>query len=284
MTANEVSPMQTRLMTITPKLAAEFLEKNYNNRPINRAAVEEHVKNLRAGKFFATHQGIAFDEEDRLRDGQTRLMAIVESGVPARMLVTTGLTEEAVLAIDDGRRRTQGQALSMHAGEYVRPFITAIAREMFAGNVHLSQGGRRRKPSRQELLAFYDKYAEEINYAASCFKNHDSGLALGFVAAVVARAAVAHKGRRLDHFAKVLAEGFGKEGDEIVIRLRNHILQQRRGQRRDGGQRDQLYAKIERVLFAYLNREELNSVQSAKSELFPLDEDPKSEAGSSVGE
>ena len=265
--------MQTKLMTITPKLAAEFLAQNYNNRPVSRAAVEEHIKNLKAGKFFATHQGIAFDEDGRLRDGQTRLLAIMESGISAKMLVTTGLAAEAVLAIDDGRRRTQGQALSMHAGAAVSPFITAIAREMFAGNTHLAMGGRKRKPSRQELLAFYDTYAAEINYAAACFKNHDSGLALGFIAAVVARAAVQHKGRKLKHFAQVLAEGFGKEGDEIIIRLRNHILQQRRAQKRDSGQRDQLYAKTERVLEAYLNREELTTVQAAKAELFPLPED-----------
>lgn len=278
--------MQTRTVLVTPAMASEYLTKNYSQRPISRPAVEDHIKNLRGGRFFQTHQGIAFDEAGRLRDGQTRLTAIVESGIAAKLLVTTGLTEEAVMAIDDGRRRSPAQALSMFEGEAVSSFVTAIAREMYAGNTHLAQGGRRRKPSRMELLAFYDKYREQIGYAAEAFKNHDTGLALSFVAVVVARAAVAHRGRKLDHFAKVLAEGFAtKDEDEIIIKLRNHILRERRGKGHDTGQRDQLYAKTERVFYAYQHREELPNIVAAKTELFPLEEDPQAQPdGAEAGE
>lgn len=268
--------MHTRIMKVTPQLAAEYLSKNHSQRPIRRSAVEKYKKQLETKTFFTTHQGIAFDEEERLRDGQNRLTAIVETGIPAKMLVTTGLTEEAVMAIDDGQRRTDAQALTMYTGEEISSFVTAIAREMYSGGTHLT-GGRRRKASRLDLISFYDKYQEQINYAANAFKNHHTGMALSFIAAVVARAAVNHSGRRLDHFANVLSEGFSKEGDEMIIRLRNHILQQRRAPNRGQAQRDMLYAKTEKVLDAYLKRTELPSVLPAKEELFPLEEDPQTE-------
>jgi hypothetical protein len=266
--------MNIRVKKITPQLAQEYLERNHSQRPISRADVEKYKRQLRTSTFFTTHQGIAFDEQDRLRDGQNRLTAIVETGISAEMPVATGLSEEAIQAIDDGRRRTDSQALTMFVGEPVSSFVTAIAREMYSGGAHPKDGARRRKLTRLDLIAFYDKYRGQIAYAAQQFRNHDTGMALGFVAAVVARAAVDHSGRKLDHFAKVLAEGFTtKEEDQIIIRLRNHILQQRRAQKHGRAQRDALYAKTERVLKAYLDREELSSVQAAKEELFPLEED-----------
>lgn len=277
--------IEVKVRKITEQLADEYLSRNYSQRPMSRADIEKYKRQLQTNTFFTTNQGIALDEKGRLRDGQNRLMAIKETGIPAYMLVATGLSEEAIQAIDDGRRRTDSQALTMFDGEAVSSFITAIAREMYTGGTHLKDGTpRRRKPSRLDLIAFYDKYRDEIHAAAHHFRSHDTGMALSFIAAVVARASVNHAGRKLDHFAKVLAEGFTtKDEDQIIIRLRNHILQQRRTQKHGQAQRDMLYAKTERVLHAYLNKEELSSVQAAKEELFPLDEDAPLESSNGDG-
>jgi hypothetical protein len=274
--------LQVKVKKVTPEIAQQYMDNNFSQRPISRAAVEKFKAELLNKQFFLTHQGVALDESGRLRDGQDRLQAIIEAGVPAELVVATGLSEDAIRVIDDGRRRTDNHALSMFQGEAVSPFITAITREMFAGGTHLT-GGRKRKPTKLQLLAFFEKYQETINYAAKFFRNHDTGMSLSFIAAVIARASVNHPGsRKLDHFAKVLGDGFSKDGDEQIIKLRNHILQQRRTQKRDQHLRDTLYAKTERVLKAYFDREELNIIQPAKEELFPLDEDPKEETAQNV--
>lgn len=272
--------LQVKVRKVSPELAAQYMEKNFSQRPSSRASIEKYKSELQSKQFYTTHQGIAFDEQGRLRDGQDRLQAIIESGIGAELVVATGLSEEAVKVIDDGRRRSDSHALSMLEGEMISPLVTAVTREMYAGATHLSTGGRKRKPTRLELLAFFEKYRETINYAADFFRNHDTGLSLSFLAAVIARASVNHPGsRKLDHFAKVLANGIGKEGqDELIIRLRNHILQQRRTQKRDQKLRDALYAKTERVLKAWMSREELHTIQAAKEELFPLAEDPRTES------
>lgn len=276
--------MQLKIKYISPEAAARYLERNHCQRPKSRPQIDEFKEDLRRGRARTTHQGIATDEEGRLRDGQNRLTAIVETGIGMKLVVAEGLTEEEIEVIDYGRRRTDSHALTMHVGETVSSFVTAIVREMYAGGTHLADGGRKRKPSRLDLLAFYDRYREQIHFAAEVFKNHDTGLSIAFLGAVIARAAVSHKGRRLDHFGKVLADGFAtKDEDQIIIRLRNHILKERRTGKNNAAQRDALYAKTERVLKAYLDREELTTITAAKEELFPLDEDTHGVAAADGG-
>ena len=84
--------MQTKIILVTPNLAAQWLETNSNNRPLSKPYVEELARYLLNGTFQTTHQGIAFDNQDRLRDGQHRLTAIVQTGIAVRLLVATGLT------------------------------------------------------------------------------------------------------------------------------------------------------------------------------------------------
>ena len=128
--------MHTSLQTVTPRLARQWLDVNFNNRPFSRAYVEELPRALRSGQFRTTHQGLAFDTQGRLRDGQHRLTAIVETGIAAEMLVSTGLTETELQAIDDGRRRTAQQVLSMLNEGGVSHFTTAIARELLSRRAH----------------------------------------------------------------------------------------------------------------------------------------------------
>jgi hypothetical protein len=267
--------MQTKLVRITPKLAAEWLDANHNNRPLNRAYVEELSRLIADGKFRTTHQGIAFDQRDRLRDGQHRLTAVVRTGIAVDMLVTTGLTEEELQAIDDGRRRTAQQVLSMSGQGFASNFATAVAREMLVGGHHLRDGAKRLKPGRQDLIDFFLRHREAVKYAEHHLRNHLSGLALGYVGAVIARAFYNVERPKLDRFAEVLATGYAREGDEPIIRLRNYILRARREQRRGFVLRDDIYAKTERTLRDWVDETPSRNLIGAREELFPIPGDDR---------
>jgi hypothetical protein len=76
---------------VTPAMAARWLETiNSMNRKINKRAIKRLASDMQAGKFLTTHQGIAFDAQGGLLDGQHRLKAIVTSGVPCQLLVSRG--------------------------------------------------------------------------------------------------------------------------------------------------------------------------------------------------
>lgn len=81
-----------------------------------------------------THQGIAFDENGELVDGQHRLNAIVEANIPVQMNVTYNVHRAPgeVFTIDMGRKRTYANIVAMsdiedpvfkHCGSFVSAYI-----------------------------------------------------------------------------------------------------------------------------------------------------------------
>ncbi len=261
--------MKTKLVKVTPKLAAQWLATNHSNRPVSRAFVDELSRSLRSGTFQTTHQGIAFDEQGRLRDGQHRLTAIVETGITIELLVTTGLTDQELLAIDDGRRRTIHQVLTMvDAGASF--FSSAITKEMLIGGHHLATRSKPVKPGRQELIEFFNAHAPAIGFAEKLFGKPSSGFQIGYIGAVIARAWYSADRERLEHFATVLVTGFPKPGDESIIRLRNHLLKARREKIRNRGFRDEIYAKTQRTLTDWLAGVESHKLESTREELFAI--------------
>lgn len=262
--------MNTKTMTVTPKLAAEWLKSNHSNRPLNRRYVDEICRALENGTFQTTHQGIAFDTQGRLRDGQHRLTAIVETGIAVKMLVTTGMTEEQLLVIDDGRRRSFFDVVGM-SGRTTSQFCTTIIKEMMIGGYHLRERGKPKNPSRQEKYEFLQVHGEAAMFAEALFNKTNSGFQLGFLAAVIGRASYTVDRKRLEHFSKVLVEGFHDKGDEVIIRLRNLIQQIRRESRRtSSSNRDEIYAKTQLALWNWLNGENPEHLFATKEELFPL--------------
>lgn len=98
--------MNTIKTLITPSIAATMLATQVRNRVLRKSLVNKFSDLLKQQKFETTHQGIAFDINGCLIDGQHRLHAIIETGISAYMLVTRGLDPEIYFAIDgSGGRR-----------------------------------------------------------------------------------------------------------------------------------------------------------------------------------
>lgn len=86
--APAVAPITTEVVHVTPEQAAKWLERNHpNNRNVNWRMVEAFANDMRSGAWALTHQGICFDADQRLIDGQHRLHAVVRSECTIPMLV-----------------------------------------------------------------------------------------------------------------------------------------------------------------------------------------------------
>jgi predicted transglutaminase-like cysteine proteinase len=103
--ANTVKPT-TLTVTVTPDMAAEWLEVNTANRPVKQHVVAQYAAAMKRGEWKLTHQGIAFDKYGKLQDGQHRLWAIIDSGVSVEMQVTRNASPEAFTCLDNGAKRT----------------------------------------------------------------------------------------------------------------------------------------------------------------------------------
>ena len=92
---------------VTPEKAQEWLKLNpSNNRTISVRMVSRYARDMAEGRWNRTHQGIAFDVNGDLVDGQHRLHAVVQAGVPVHMLVVRGLGVDLRASIDQGLSRT----------------------------------------------------------------------------------------------------------------------------------------------------------------------------------
>lgn len=112
-TSPTVVPVVERII---PSVAKKYLAQNHSNRPIRQAVVDRYAGMMADGKWHLTHEGIAFGKDGKLYDGQHRLTAIIQSGVPVRLVVTRGLEPTSREDIDTGSRRTALDNLAIVSG------------------------------------------------------------------------------------------------------------------------------------------------------------------------
>jgi hypothetical protein len=122
--------VRSRIQSVTPGKAAEYLERNTANRPLSRRTVREFAQAMRRGEWRVTHQGIAFDTEGALVDGQHRLAAVIEADVPVEMTVFTEVPEGAFDVLDTGKRRNGADVLAIE-GEKSAVMLAAMVRTVW---------------------------------------------------------------------------------------------------------------------------------------------------------
>jgi hypothetical protein len=140
---------RAEIRDITPEWAAEILRrhdesieaKKFNQRPLAKQTVAAYANDMRAGNWSFTGQGISFDCEGNLMDGQHRLAAVVKCGLTIRMLVCWDVPNKSennmdtIDLFDIGKKRSVGQQLKIKG--YLNYFDVASAARCL---LMLSQG------------------------------------------------------------------------------------------------------------------------------------------------
>lgn len=112
---------------ISPAMADVMLLRNEGNRRVYQSHVKGLVAAIERGEWIQTHNGIAFDRNGRLLDGQHRLHAIRASGRVVRMDVHFGEAPESFDRIDVGRTRSAANLLEIN-GHKDASMLAAIGR------------------------------------------------------------------------------------------------------------------------------------------------------------
>lgn len=105
--------MTSEVQKITPEKANELLSRNDSNRTINWGRVNLYADILRGGGWKVNGESIKISANNRLLDGQHRLKAIVQSGIPMTTLVIKGVSEDVFDTIDTGKIRSGGDTLKV---------------------------------------------------------------------------------------------------------------------------------------------------------------------------
>jgi hypothetical protein len=138
--------------------ARRLLEAQPVNRPVNQDYVDQFARAMRAGNWQVIGQGLGLGRAGELYDGQHRLWAVLESGLPhVDMFVVVGLGPEARAATDSGRARRPSDQLAMFDG-------VSSARAVFAwaGAISRLVYGVTPKLSYEDARAWYAANREDI--------------------------------------------------------------------------------------------------------------------------
>lgn len=112
--AKHAAPRTYQHVLVDAAMAKAMLDRNDpRNRALKPAWVAEWVQVIRAGKWLYTHQGVAFNTDALIQDGQHRLTAVVETEIPVEFQVSVGMPDENFKVLDSGHGRTAGSVLSM---------------------------------------------------------------------------------------------------------------------------------------------------------------------------
>lgn len=115
------------VVTLTPAIAAAWLEANKTNRPVRRKHVQFLAGEIKAGNWKLNGQAIIIAENEDILDGQHRLLAVIEAGKSIETLVIYGVERDAFSTIDTGAVRTSSDALFLHFQDIPACTVTCVA-------------------------------------------------------------------------------------------------------------------------------------------------------------
>ena len=99
---------------MTPEKAKRLLEHNENNRKVNRNNVNKYKKAIVEGKFIPTGDCITVDKYGNLLNGQHRLIAISETGIPVNVDIKYGVNPDVKYVQNTGRATTKTDLGDIH--------------------------------------------------------------------------------------------------------------------------------------------------------------------------
>ena len=256
------------LEAITPKQASDYLRKNFKgNRKLSNVRVRRYANVMKRGHWRVTHEGIAFDDDGHLIDGQHRLSAIVESGATVQMLVVTGLPTEVYQAL--GRpmmRRIDAVATE----EWIDARVVAIGRVMLLG-VRSGSGIDVSGLDEDALLTAIRMHERAISFVT---ERHHNKIVTAPVLGACARAYYHAAPERLDAFLKVLQtnEPENAQKDHAALVLRRFITDEALGSNSYKARAD-LYRRTQTALTHFLaGRRVEGKLTPAEREQYPLPE------------
>lgn len=172
--------MYSRTEVITPEKAAEYLTRNIVNRPLKKDKIRQYAAAMKAGKWQLTHQGIAFKSTGELGDGQNRLKAVIEAGVPVEMTVFYDM--DATI-LDRGTPRSDRDTLIMSGVDSNIATKTATAAFNF-----LYKYAYGSKPGDDIKIDFFKEYGDYLYKAARIAATRADGKSITNLAPIVAAA------------------------------------------------------------------------------------------------
>lgn len=262
----ESGEMYSCTVEITPEKARKLIEMQPRNRkPIPRK-IEQYAQIMVSGKWSASHpQGLIFNKQAELIDGQHRLLAVIKANTPVSFYCTFNAEQESQLLLDTATPRRLDQTAQI-MGMDASPSKIAIAKVLL---IKIEDTKINRYPDPNLIFDIFRKYEDAITFASQ--KTDRMGVTHAFVRGAIARAYYHADITKLQHFIEVLDSGFSTEAsDNGIIALRNFCLTKKIN---NDKQKLSAYRKSLNVLDGFLRGTSNKNLVEAKNQPFLLEID-----------
>jgi hypothetical protein len=226
--------LNLEIVTITPELAQEWLDRGGTNRKITRRRIDAMTAAILRGEWRLTGEAIKLDDEGRVRDGQNRLHAIVQADISIRSVVARGVSEDAFDVMDTGRSRNAAVVLGIHGYPSQNAVAAAARGLMFIerfGRVFPSQRDSHLYVTPVTTLQYVNEHPEIIDGVHLGDRIYHSGIQGGIgLWSIIMTLFLRLDPGQAEQFAEHLTTGAGLQRGHPVLMLRNRLL---------GSQRDQ---------------------------------------------
>lgn len=148
--------LHVEYVVVVPEMAKQWMERNTSNRSVARHVVAKYARDMAAKRWQVTGDAIRFDTNNRLLDGQHRLLACIQADTPFETAVIYNLPPETQTVIDGGKSRNAADILSMSGLRNVT--ATASALKLIVDE--RDQGTRARMRSTSEVVECLARHPE----------------------------------------------------------------------------------------------------------------------------
>jgi len=220
-------PKSPKLVEVTPEMAADWLDTRNpdGNRSLSRLISGRYADAMRRGEWKVTHQGLAFDTDGWVVDGQHRLSGIANSGVVVQIWVFPDMPRDTFDAIDVGRRRMASHLLKVPNAVVLTSAVRYLA---VTDNIHDARypGAAFAELTNVETLDLVRRGGHKLEQAARVAWRVRAGARVtpSPMAAVAYQVLNTDQADELDPFVEGLATGANLDRDDPRLRLRNAFM------------------------------------------------------------
>lgn len=158
--------LESRLISVTPALAQDWLELNTHNRNVSQSTVDRYASDMAHGRWrHPTGETIIFDSLGRLQEGQHRLLAVIKSGKTIDFIVVTGADPHDFVVIDSGLKRKASNVLSMQGAPSAHNTASSCRNALLLRDFrHLSWAGLAISPvTSAAVIEFYNQHYQVVD-------------------------------------------------------------------------------------------------------------------------
>lgn len=216
-----VAKIKTEIATITPQIAAAWLDANEKNRRISKRLVDRFASDMANGKFEEAGDTIKFSWDNKLIDGQHRLHACIKSQKSFQAIVVYGLDPRVQDVIDTGRARSKADMLALHGVSMANAAAVAYRLLHAHKHGHTPTSTHMTHADMVDMLDAHPKLPLYVPHAGVTPSGIPQGL-IGFVAYVGAN--MLKKKDRADAMMAVLKTGVPDYEGDPMHKFRERVI------------------------------------------------------------